>query len=83
MCWSQMKALPKQCTNLQIINSDMPSALVIPFPIILQTVDRDTLKSNKKKDWVISHTKHDFWLVAVENIFYTPSMLTIFGNQAE
>lgn len=30
-----------------------------------------------------SHTKHDFWLVAVENIFYTPSMLTIFGNQAE
>lgn len=45
-----MKALPKQCTNLQIINSDMPSALVIPFPVIIHTVDLDTLKSNKKKD---------------------------------
>lgn len=38
-----------QCTNLQIINSDMPSALVVPFPIIIQTVDLDTLKFNKEK----------------------------------
>lgn len=45
-----MKALPERCTNLQIINSDMPSALIIPFPIIIQTVDLDTLKFSKKKD---------------------------------
>lgn len=27
----------------------MPGALVVPFPIIIQTVDLDTLKFNKEK----------------------------------
>ena len=39
--------------NLHIVNTDVPSALVIPFPIIIQTVDLYTLKlkNNNEKNY--------------------------------